>query len=734
MYSNLEKKVVSTFLILFILLMNQSILAETPKIGLILYSGNVTFIDEHFKKHIPNVGTFFSVSDFQQVELELESQIYLQINDKMIHINQAGVYEIAGLLEKDYSILSNALSFLELLVSPRTFVSQKIARGNTSTLDQQNSDDIFFENLWQDIAGEPESQISQLNPKNMIACAAWFQKKQQPARVAYILERLDGLTGRSVPLFQTMRNDSFRGITLIQINHEVEKTRRQIALNLSSLDYKALLIGIDHYNHPEWQNLENPVHDIQSIKEILIKDYFFQPEGVITLKNANFEDIINAFNKLKSIVNENTNLLIYYAGHGFYPKDEEEGYWIPKDAGNISTQKMFIPTSIVLSKVKAIPAKHILLVADSCFSGSLVRKTRGVIGQSKFYRELVKKRSRQIITSGGLEPVNDLGGSNHSIFAAKLIQFLKNDFKDPLSASELALNLRKEIKNSGEQQTPEYGRLNTFDDENGEFFFVKRGQTVLPEPEIKKSNVQNIESVESTEEIKDEKEPWLDLGFFSFKFKGNEGIERDPSIRAFQSHGEEDWVGIGLDVKMFTIKYEKSETAESNWTNTKTDFTGLGVKNELRFSNDGLGYGVTFYLGRLYSAKDEMSSSAQEDIDDEEDNTRISGTYAGTGFFVDHTIIFIGGFSLQLGGAFEYHYMRADNVFNEDNVTSNTMSTCFNLNAPYRFEAVTVQPYFNACPYVYQTSGNLEDVSNNEVKEAIVTNITSVGVLASFNF
>lgn len=729
----LTKKVLSTFLVLFLLLMNQSALAEINKFSLVLYSGNVALIDAHSLKYIPGIGTLFSFSDFQKIELEKESQIYLQYNDKMIHINRPGVYEIAGLLEKKQSILSNALSFLEQLVSPRTFVSQKIARGKPLTLDQKESDEVYFESLWQDIAGEPESHISQIHPQNLIACAAWFQKQQQPARVAYILERLDGATGQKVPLFQKMRNDSFRGITLVKINREVEKTRRQVGLNLSGLDYKALLIGIDQYDHPEWQNLKNPVHDVQAIKELLIKDYYFQPDSVITLKNANFEEIINSFNALKSIVNENTNLLIYYAGHGFYPEDEGEGYWIPKDAGNLSTQKMFIPTSIVLSKIKAIPARHTLLVADSCFSGSLVRKTRGVIGQSKYYRELVKKRSRQIITSGGLEPVNDLGGSNHSIFAAKLIQFLKNDFKDPLSASELALNLRKEIKNSGEQQTPEYGRLNTLDDENGEFFFVKRGQTVLPEPEEKQTNALNGASGQALEETENEKEPWLDLGFFSFKFKDNDGIDRDPNVSAFQSYGSEDWVGIGLDIKLFTVKYEKFDQAESDWGKSSTVITGFGAKNEFRFSNGGLGYGVNFYLGGIYSANDE-SSSNKDDIDQEDKEARISGNYAGSGFFLDHTIVFIGGFSLQLGGAIEYHYLSADDVLNEANVTAGMISGCINLNTPYRFKSVTVQPYFYHCPYVVQTSGNLEDVSNNEVRDAMVSSINSIGALASFNF
>jgi len=735
MGSTLAKKFLFTFLILFVSLMNQLVLAGNQNISLILYSGKVQLIDHQAEKHVPAIGTFFSASDYQHIALESDSQVYLEHNGDVIHVDQAGTYEITTLLEKKVSILSNALSFLDLLISPRTYVSQKIARSNTQRFGQQKSDNVFFENLWQDIAAEPESRMSYLNPKDLIACAAWFKKKHKPARVAYILERLDGVTGQKAPIFQSMRNDALQGITLIKINREVEKTRRQIATNLSSLDYKALLIGIDQYDHSEWQDLENPIHDIQAIKEILIKDYYFQPEGVITLKNAKFEDIINSFNELKGIVNENTNLFIYFAGHGFYPQDEGEGYWIPKDAGNLSTQKLFIPTSIVLSKVKAIPAKHTLLIADSCFSGSLVRKTRGVIGQSKFYRELVKKRSRQIITSGGLEPVNDRGGSNHSVFASKLIQFLNNDFEDPLSASELALNLRKEIKNAGEQQTPEYGRLNTHDDENGEFFFVKRGKTVLPQPlTVNSGDQENSEGVEKGQKQED-KEPWLDLGFFSLKFKGNELSDKETNESAFQSYGEEDWIGIGLDIKTFNIHHEQYNKSKSSWDAADTEFTGIGAKNELRFTEEGLGYGAAFYLGRLVSSNTgNTSANDKYDGNTDDQDSKITGLYTGAGVFVDHTIIFIGSFSLQFGGAIEYHFMQADEVLNEGQVTSNTVSACFNANAPYRFENVTVQPFFNVCPSVHQVSGNLESISNNEIKAAKVESITSLGVMASFEY
>ena len=74
--------------------------------------------------------------------------------------------------------------------------------------------------------------------------------------------------------------------------------------------------------------------------------------------------------------------------------------------------------------MKKNKAKNILLMADSCFSGAL---TRGIALANE--REIssnaldlfMKTKSRIVISSGGLKPVLDGGGGNHSIFARMLL-------------------------------------------------------------------------------------------------------------------------------------------------------------------------------------------------------------------------------------------------------------------------------------------------------------------------
>ena len=84
-------------------------------------------------------------------------------------------------------------------------------------------------------------------------------------------------------------------------------------------------------------------------------------------------------------------------------------------------------TDRVRKQIKAMPAKHVMVVADSCFSGTILRSsdiTRGLKIErtspeyEHYLKRIVEDKSRTALTSGGLEPVMDSGGGQHSVFAS----------------------------------------------------------------------------------------------------------------------------------------------------------------------------------------------------------------------------------------------------------------------------------------------------------------------------
>ena len=230
--------------------------------------------------------------------------------------------------------------------------------------------------------------------------------------------------------------------------------------------YHALVIGNNNYEH--LPDLETAVGDARRIASILEYDYGFD---VKLLKNATRSEIIKSLSGLRRKIRSEDNLLIYYAGHGNLDKKANEGYWLPTDAER-GDPSNWIPNDTIVAQVRAMDAKHVMVVADSCFSGTITRGLKIDQRSPGWLQKIVKKKSRTALTSGGLEPVMDSGGGNHSAFAKAFISLLEEN-DGVLDASELFSQLRPKVMVNS-PQTPEYGNIHQAGHDGGDFLFVRQ--------------------------------------------------------------------------------------------------------------------------------------------------------------------------------------------------------------------------------------------------------------------
>ena len=230
--------------------------------------------------------------------------------------------------------------------------------------------------------------------------------------------------------------------------------------------YYALVIGNNTYR--ALPDLHSAVNDARAVAALLESDYGFEVE---LLTNATRSETYSSLARIRRKVAAKDNLLIYYAGHGWLDKEADEGFWMPvdaeeEDAGN------WISSGDIIAAVRRSKAKHVMVVADSCFSGTL---TRGLTIKSRtpdYLERMAKKRARTALTSGGLEPVMDSGGGNHSVFAQAFLSVLKEN-NAVLDGHQLFTVVRKKVM-VGSEQTPEYGDLRKAGHDGGDFLFVKR--------------------------------------------------------------------------------------------------------------------------------------------------------------------------------------------------------------------------------------------------------------------
>jgi len=245
-----------------------------------------------------------------------------------------------------------------------------------------------------------------------------------------------------------------------------EDNNTKTKLSVKWGNYYALVIGSNGYKY--WNPLETAENDATTVADILEHKYNFKVTRVI---NKGYVEIKNAIYKMREALGKEDNLLIYYAGHGFLDKKENQGYWIPIDASE-DTRAQWINNAYITNNLKASDAKHILVVVDSCFSASLTRSKDEKISTIKEFEKLTKKKTRIIMTSGGLEPVLDSGGEdNHSVFAFAFIKALK-EHNNIFLSNDIFPSIRSYVVNNGINQMPELSLLSNTGHDGGDFIFV----------------------------------------------------------------------------------------------------------------------------------------------------------------------------------------------------------------------------------------------------------------------
>ena len=228
----------------------------------------------------------------------------------------------------------------------------------------------------------------------------------------------------------------------------------------------ALLIGNDDYNKPI-PPLETPIKDVSEIAKLLDRRFGFTSS---VIKNASQDTTIKALNKLAGEVTPEDSVLLFYAGHGYLMEDIKMGFWIPVGA-SVKTAKGWISNADISKMLSAIRARQLILISDSCFSGSLTNEQKITETSEVRTDELLRRRSVLVLSSGGDEPVSDEGKDGHSIFAWNLLRTLK-EMGAVTPGVRVWSTLHTEVKKEY-PQTPQYGAvLSAGHDQGGDYVFL----------------------------------------------------------------------------------------------------------------------------------------------------------------------------------------------------------------------------------------------------------------------
>ena len=234
--------------------------------------------------------------------------------------------------------------------------------------------------------------------------------------------------------------------------------------------YRVLIIANQTYDN--LINLSTPKSDAALVGATFESRFGAQVEYLF---DADRIEMLSALNRYRRELMPTDNFILYYAGHGIYDDELNIGYWQPIDS-TVDEDYTWIDTDRISRTLSGFKSRNALVVADSCFSGSVVRGNEFASSNgnsSKALLALSAKKTRMAITSGGLQPVLDVAGNSQtSAFASNLADVL-NTVNGPVPISSLFPQIRSSVTAEtaawGFEQIPEMAPLYKAGHDGGDF-------------------------------------------------------------------------------------------------------------------------------------------------------------------------------------------------------------------------------------------------------------------------
>ncbi|CAK0758025.1 hypothetical protein WCLP8_2950001 [uncultured Gammaproteobacteria bacterium] len=227
----------------------------------------------------------------------------------------------------------------------------------------------------------------------------------------------------------------------------------------------AILVANMSYSQNGIPNLETPGRDVELVSRTLQAKFGFETR-IVT--NGTKQQITDILRTLTTETGDQDQVVLYYAGHGYLNEATGIGYWLPTDA-TTNSAKNWISTNDVSRLLNRIPAKNILLIADSCYSGSFTKEQKVQAGGTVANDDLLDQRGVMAMSSGGDEPVLD--GEVNSPFARSLAKRLR-EVNSPMVGEKLFKMVQDDVV-AETPQTPQYGAIVSAGYDTGADFFLR---------------------------------------------------------------------------------------------------------------------------------------------------------------------------------------------------------------------------------------------------------------------
>lgn len=216
------------------------------------------------------------------------------------------------------------------------------------------------------------------------------------------------------------------------------KAEHTIALIIANEDYKNVT------------PVKCALNDGETFAEYCTKTLGIPESRVILRENVTYAEMLSALNQLRQYVGtmgDDTDVIVYYAGHGFPDESSKDAFLLPIDGDGFSTVTAY-PLKKLYSDLSAMSAGNVMVFLDACFSGAtrdggMLAEARGVALKPK----AANAQGNMFVLSAASDQETALPYTekNHGLFTYFLLKKLQ-DSKGNVTLRDLSQYVEENVK------------------------------------------------------------------------------------------------------------------------------------------------------------------------------------------------------------------------------------------------------------------------------------------------
>ncbi len=195
----------------------------------------------------------------------------------------------------------------------------------------------------------------------------------------------------------------------------------------------AVVVGVEQYRQ-KLPKADYAAHDAQVMNDYLIKTLGLQEENVALLvdDHAARTDLEKYLEKwLPNRVEKGDSVFIYFSGHGAPNPKTGEAYMVPYDGDPAYIDTTGYPLKRLYEQLATLPAKEVVVMLDSCFSGaggrSVIAKGMRPMGLSVETPVQAKGKTVILAASSGDQVSSTYEKNGHGLFTYFLLKGLQGE-------------------------------------------------------------------------------------------------------------------------------------------------------------------------------------------------------------------------------------------------------------------------------------------------------------------